>query len=65
MEADGDIRARRLGDVDHLVRQWADEGEVRRDVAARFLVLGEWQRRRRIWTWAESGAPRRRRDEVA
>lgn len=65
MEVDEAIpELRRLGDIDPLVRQWADQGTVKRDVAARFLALGEWQRRRRISTWVSTGAPRRRSSEL-
>ena len=64
MEVDGSVPGRRLGEVDRLVRQWAEQGIVKHDVAARFLALGEWQRRRRIQTWLATGAPRRRGEET-
>jgi hypothetical protein len=64
VEVDGDVPGRRLGEVDQLVRQWAEQGIVKHEVAARFLALSEWQRRRRIQTWLTTGAPRRRGDEL-
>ena len=65
MEANGAVPARRVGDVERMVRRWADQGAIRRDVAARFLAHGEWERRRRNWSWLSAGAPRRRRGEMA
>jgi len=63
MGPEGAVPARRVGDVDQLVRRWADEGVVKRDVAARFVAQAERQRRRRTQTWVDVGSPRRRRDE--
>ena len=57
-------RGRRHADLSALVRRWVAEGDVRTDVATRFLLVLERETRRLRAAWLAAGAPRRRREDA-
>ena len=73
MQSNGDMSAhgieptpsfgRRIADLTHQVRSWADHGTVHPRVAARFVRVRIDEQARRVSSWQAAGGERRRRDD--